>query len=323
VPASEFDIIRRYFEHHGPARADVALGIGDDAALLAPPSGQQLAVSVDTLVAGVHFPLETGPEAIGHKSLAVNLSDLAAMGAEPAWATLALTLPAADEAWLAAFCEGFFAAAREHNVALVGGDTTHGPLSITVQIMGFVPPGQALTRAGAKAGDDVFVTGTLGDAGAGLRVVQGTLRVSSAIGEQLKARLDRPTPRVAAGLALRGLASAAIDISDGLAADLGHILEASDVGAELELAKLPLSDALRQCGLPEPWRLVATAGDDYELCFTLPPENEREALARLAALGCPATRIGTITAAPGLKCVDTSGKVVTLDATGYDHFAHD
>ena len=323
MPVSEFDIIRRYFEHHGPTRGDVALGIGDDAALLVPPAGQQLAVSVDTLVAGVHFPVQTAPEAIGHKSLAVNLSDLAAMGAEPSWATLALTLPTADEAWLAAFCAGFFALAREYGVALVGGDTTHGPLSITVQIMGFVPPGQALTRAGAKPGDGVFVTGTLGDAGAGLRVVQGTLTTSTIIADQFKARLDRPTPRVAAGLALRGLANAAIDISDGLAADLGHILDASGVGAELELAKLPLSDALQHCGLPEPWRLAASAGDDYELCFTLPPEKEAEALARLSALGCPATRVGTITAEPGLRCRNAEGKVVTLAGTGYDHFAGD
>lgn len=323
LPSSEFDIIRRYFEAHSPQRADVALGIGDDAALLVPPAGQHLAVSVDTLVAGVHFPLETDPAAIGHKSLAVNLSDLAAMGAEPAWATLALTLPTADEAWLAGFCAGFFALAREHGVALVGGDTTHGPLSITVQVMGFVPPGQALTRAGARPGDGIYVTGTVGDAGAGLRVAQSKLNLPALIGDQLKTRLDRPTPRVAAGLALRGLASTAIDISDGLAADLGHILEASGVGAELELARLPLSEALRNCGIQEPWRLAASAGDDYELCFTLPRGKEGEALAQLVALGCPVTRVGTVTAEPGLRCVNAAGQAVTLVATGYDHFAGD
>jgi thiamine-monophosphate kinase len=278
-------------------------------------------MSVDTLVAGVHFPETTAPAAIGHKALAVNLSDLAAMGAAPAWATLALTLPGADAAWLTAFGEGFFALAQEHNVALVGGDTTHGPLSITVQVTGFVPPGQALTRAGARPGEGVYVTGTLGDAGAGLALVQGRLAPPPAGSDYLQARLDRPTPRLAAGQALRGLAGAAIDISDGLAADLGHILTASGVGAELEVARLPLSPALQHCGVAEPWRLALSAGDDFELCFTLAAEQEVEALARLAALDCPCTRVGTIIAAPGLCCRDADGQAVTLATAGYDHFA--
>ena len=314
---NEFDLIRRYFAGQGPQRDDVPLGIGDDAALLAAPAGQVLATTVDTLQAGVHFPLEISAEDIGHKALAVNLSDLAAMGATPAWVTLALSLPAVDEDWLTGFARGFFALARQHGVQLVGGDTTRGPLSITVQAQGFVAQAEALTRAGAQVGDGVFVTGTLGDAGAGLAIAQGVLYVQEDCRASLLARLNRPTPRIAAGLALRGVATAAIDISDGLGQDLGHILAASGVGAELEIDSLPLSEALRASGVDSPWRLAACAGDDYELCVTLPPGSEQA----LTGLGCPLTRIGRIVAEPGLRWRDAAGNALDVPLRGYDHFA--
>jgi len=315
---NEFDLIRRYFAERGVRRADVPLGIGDDAALLTPPPGQSLAVSVDTLHSGVHFAPDTPPADLGHKALAVNLSDLAAMGAEPAWATLALSLPAADEAWLSAFADGFFALAERHGVQLVGGDTTRGPLSVTVQVHGFVPPALALRRRGARPGDHIFVTGSLGDAGAGLAIEQGRLALAGPPAAFLVARLHRPTPRVAAGLALRGLASAAIDISDGLSQDLGHILAASGVGAELEIEALPLSDELLASGIDRPWRLAASAGDDYELCFTAAADAD---LGVGDALGCAVTRIGRITAEPGLRWLDADGQACEPPPRGWDHFA--
>ncbi|AOU97302.1 thiamine-phosphate kinase [Acidihalobacter yilgarnensis] len=314
--SGEFDLIARHFSRC-PPRDDVCLGVGDDAALLRPPSGQVLVATVDTLIAGVHFPEQTAPEDIGHKSLAVNLSDLAAMGAEPAWVTLAISLPKVDDRWLYAFAEGFYALAARHRVALVGGDTTRGPLCITVQALGWVPEGEALRRTGARPGDDIYVTGTLGDAGLGLAVVQSRIQVDPAHREALLARLNRPEPRIETGLALRGLASAAIDISDGLAADLGHLLEASGVGARVELDRLPRSDAVR---LADPHgRLALTAGDDYELAFTLPPGCEAD-LARYAERLPPYTRIGRVEAVPGLRLIDAQGNPFAFSHRGYDHF---
>ncbi len=313
---SEFELIRRFFSEQGVQRADVPLGIGDDAALLTPPADQQLAMSVDTLIAGVHFPLDTPVLAVGHKALAVNLSDLAAMGAEPAWATLALSLPEADEAWLSDFARGFFSLARKHQVQLVGGDTTCGPLSITVQVTGFVPPGQALTRSGARPGDGVYLTGTVGDAGLGLRLQQQG-EPHSAVGATLIRRLDSPAPRIATGIHLRGRASSAIDVSDGLAADLGHILAASGVGAELHIEQLPLSAAFRELAPADAWQAAVSAGDDYELCFTLPPGEEHV----LTELDCPCTRIGEITATPGLRWYDARGNELSLERSGFDHFS--
>ncbi len=315
---NEFDLIRRYFAGRGVRRDDVPLGIGDDAALLMPPPGQLLAVTVDTLHSGVHFAPDIPPADLGHKALAVNLSDLAAMGAEPAWATLALSLPQADEAWLAAFAEGFFALAERHGVQLVGGDTTRGPLSVSVQVQGFVPQEKALTRRDARPGDHVFVTGSLGDAGAGLAIEQGRSEFAGPPADFLLARLHRPTPRVGAGLALRGLATAAIDISDGLAQDLGHILAASGVGAVLDIDRLPLSDELLASGIDRPWRLAASAGDDYELCFTAPADAD---LGVADALDCPLTRIGRITAEPGQRWLDADGQPCELSSRGWDHFA--
>jgi len=298
----------------------VRLGIGDDAAVLEVPPGQQLVVTTDMLVAGRHFPAATDPEAIGHKALAVNLSDLAAMGAEPAWVTLAISLPAADAAWLTAFCRGFLGLARAHRAALVGGDTVRGPLAVTVQAMGFVPAGAAIRRAGARPGDGVFVTGTLGDAALGLQCLQGRLVLAPDLERLARARLERPSPRVREGLALRGLASAMIDISDGLLADLGHLLVASGAGAAIDLRRVPLSAAYRaflhQGGDLQP---ALAFGDDYELCFTAAPGDHASVRATLDSLGCAVQQIGTVTREPGL--VDERGQV--LATAGHDHFRAD
>ncbi|MBK1691584.1 thiamine-phosphate kinase [Ectothiorhodospira mobilis] len=312
----EFDLIRCYFT---PADlpGDVHLGVGDDAALLCVPPDHELVVSVDTLVQGVHFPVDTPSGAIGHKALAVNLSDLAAMGATPRWVTLALTLPGEDTAWVEAFARGFLDLARSHEVALVGGDTTRGPLTLTVQAMGVVPTGAALRRDGARPGEAILVTGTVGDAALALREL-GRGRADP----RLRARLDRPEPRVAAGRALRGLASACIDVSDGLAQDLGHILAASGVGATLETARLPLSPAFREVMGTEDvdWSLPLAGGDDYELLFTA-PQGAVEALCRtLAGLGCPATVIGRTETEPGLRILDPQGNPLPLERGGYAHF---
>jgi len=317
MTCSEFDLIRHFFTEQSTQRVDVPLGIGDDAALLAPPPDNVLAVSMDTLIAGVHFPLDTDARAVGYKSLAVNLSDLAAMGAEPAWATLALTLPTADTSWLTGFAQGFFDLASEHGVQLVGGDTTRGPLSITVQVMGFVPQGQALLRSGAKPGDGVFFTGTVGDAGLGLRLYQQQLAASDEATAKLIQRLEFPTPRISTGLALRGYASSAIDVSDGLAADLAHVLMASGVGADIQIDQLPLSAAYRSRASADDWQAAVSAGDDYELCFTLPAGQEAVSL---AGLGCDYTRIGEISANPGLRWWDANDRQLTLSNTGFDHF---
>jgi len=314
---SEFDLIRHFFTEQSIRRTDVPLGIGDDAALLVPPVDSLLAMSVDTLIAGVHFPLDTAARAVGYKALAVNLSDLAAMGAEPAWATLALTLPRADTSWLSDFAQGFFDLASTHGVQLVGGDTTRGPLSITVQVTGFVSQEQVLLRNGAQPGDGIFLTGTVGDAGLGLRLYQQPADANNDATMHLIHRLEFPTPRIAAGLALRGRASSAIDVSDGLAADLGHVLTASGVGADIHVDQLPLSSAYRLLAPKNNWQVAVSAGDDYELCFTLPAGQEAAAL---AGLDCTCTRIGDITASPGLRWRDANDQQLTLDNTGFDHF---
>lgn len=322
MPLAEFSLIDRYFAARAQRRADVVLGIGDDAALVDVPAGESLAVAVDTLVEGVHFPAGTAPADVGHKALAVNLSDLAAMGAEPRWATLALTLPQADAAWVAAFADGFFALAERFQVELIGGDTTRGPLTVSVQILGTVPAGQALRRSGARPGDRIFVTGTLGDAGLALRRLQAGGDATAEPWPALLVRLQRPEPRVAAGLALRGLASAAIDVSDGLAADLGHVLAAGGVGATLRVDRLPRSAAFRQAvavGGPDWHGLPLTAGDDYELCFTVPAAQADAVVARLGGLAV--TPIGEIDAQPGLRCVTDDGRAYCIGRDGYEHFA--
>lgn len=318
---TEFSLIERYFKDGMSARADLLLGVGDDAALLQPPAGQSLAMSLDTLVAGVHFPENSSPESIGYKALAVNLSDMAAMGAEPAWILLGLTLPTADEAWLDGFCRGMSRLAREHQVALVGGDTTRGPLTLSIQVSGFVPPGQALRRSGAQRGDLIYVTGQIGDAGLGLQLALGKsgLPVEPARRDYFISRLECPTPRVAAGLALRGVASAAIDISDGLAADLGHLLDASGVGARLDVDSLPVADEVKHLS-GEWWELPLSAGDDYELCFTLPVAHREEVERLMAEIGCPIGCIGRIEAEPGLRLLRGDGTAVVKQTGGYQHF---
>ena len=321
----EFDLIARYFTR--PVR-HAALGVGDDCALLAPRPGMQLAISRDMLVEGRHFCADVDPEALGHKSLAVNLSDLAACGAKPLAFTLALALPRVDEAWLAGFSKGLLALADAHGCELVGGDTTQGPLNICITVFGEVPAGQALLRSGARAGDDIYVSGTLGDARLALEALLGHIHLPGELLTQARQRLERPTPRVALGLALRGIASSAMDVSDGLLGDLGHILRASGVGADIdadETSKLIAARALftgatarfdmellRQCTL--------AGGDDYELAFTAPPAL-REAVAGAAATAAtPVARIGRISAEPGLRLADAQGRPLAGRYASFDHF---
>jgi thiamine-monophosphate kinase len=325
---SEFSLIDRYFARRAPTRRDVVLGIGDDAAVLEVPPGMQLVTATDTLVADVHFPLGTAPAAIGHKSLAVNLSDLAAMGAQPAWATLVLSLPEADADWLEAFSQGFFALCERYGVELVGGDTTRGPLAVTVQAMGLIPPHRMLRRGGARVADRIFVTGTLGDAGLGLRLLQAGDGLASSEAQELLRRLEYPEPRIASGIALRDIASAAIDVSDGLIADLGHILDQSGVGAELCIDRVPTSGAFQHIcqhlgigpGTAGAVQAALSGGDDYELCFTVPPYRVQQLEAR-ADLFQSCTQIGVIQEQPGLRCVWGDGREFRPEIPGYQHFA--
>jgi len=315
----EFDLIRRYFIR--PTR-HTELGVGDDAALFRPRPGMELAISTDMLVSGTHFLPDTDPESLGWKALAVNVSDLAAMGAEPRWALLAASLPNADEAWVAAFSRGFFACADAFAVDVIGGDTTRGPLNLAPTILGEVPIGQALRRSGAKAGEHIWVSGTPGLAALGLAHLQGRTVLKAPA--PCVAALERPQPRVALGLALRGMASSAIDISDGLFADLGHILEESGCGAEIEDARLPWAPVLAATEDGELARSCLSAGgDDYELAFTAPPEKEAELLALSERLALPLARIGIIVAAPPgqLSLLNPAGQAVPLGKRGFDHFA--
>jgi len=317
--ASEFDLIARFFTHPAPS---AVLGVGDDAALLRVSAGMELAVSTDMLVAGRHFLPDADPYLLGHKALAVNLSDLAAMGARPRWATLSLALPEADEAWLEAFSLGFFNLADRFEVEVVGGDTTRGPLNVCVTILGEVAAGQALRRDGAREGDEVWVSGRLGAAALGLRHLQGEIGLSPDEAGACQARLHAPEPRVVLGRALVDVARSAIDISDGFLADLGHILERSGVGAEVELARLPahaavaarLEDPLaRQC--------LLAGGDDYELCFTAAPERAQAVLAAGVEAGVDVTRVGRISKTRGLRILGSDGQIMKLEMRGYDHFA--
>ena len=320
----EFDLIAKHFTRATPG---AVLGVGDDCALLAPTPGMQLAVSSDMLLEGRHFSPQDSPAGIGHKSLAVNLSDLAAMGAQPRWATLSIALPEANDAWLTAFARGFFRMADQHGIELVGGDTTRGALTISIAVIGEIPPGQALRRDGAQAGDEVWVSGVLGSAAMSLAYRQGRLFMEQIDAARVLPALYLPTPRVELGIALRGIAHSAIDISDGLLGDLGHILQRSQVGAQsigarLEFASLPtlpvvqayLHEAVaRDC--------VLAGGDDYELCFTAPASKYNAVLAAAANAGVAVTRIGHITAESGLTVIDTDGQPLSIEHTGYDHFA--
>ena len=311
---NEFEVIRRYFTHRSKTTSGIVLGVGDDAAIVRPTPGNDLVVAADMLNAGIHFPDSTEPAAIGHKALAVNLSDLAAMGAKPSWFTLSLSLPVTEEAWLAAFSQGLFDLADESEIALVGGDTVRGPLSIGIQVIGQVPAGAGLRRSGAQPGDKVYVTGTLGDAALALQQI----KQGATLETELRSRLDFPAPRTRFGLRLLGIANSCIDISDGLAADLGHILEASQVGASLSTASFPFSKYLAALESEHAIRLALSGGDDYELCFTV-PDKKTEMIELLSKeIGVPVTCIGKITNEAGLHLSDSN---ITLASIGFNHFA--
>ena len=321
----EFDLIARYFTR--PVRR-AALGVGDDCALLAPAPGMQLAISSDMLVEGRHFFADVDPEALGHKALAVNLSDLAACGARPLAFTLALSLPRVDEAWLAGFSHGLLALADAHSCELVGGDTTQGPLNLCITVFGEVPTGQALLRSGARPGDDLYVSGTLGDARLALEALLGHALLPAEVLARARQRLERPTPRVALGQALRGIASSAMDLSDGLLGDLSHILKASGVGARIDThitsnliaEKAYLSRGEGHFDLELIRQSTLAGGDDYELAFTAPPTRRDAVAAASQASGTPVTRIGTVLAEPGLQLVDAQGQAVEHRYASFDHF---
>jgi thiamine-monophosphate kinase len=315
---SEFDIIRRFFTR--PARS-AALGVGDDCALLVPRPGTMLAVTTDMLLAGRHFLPDADPEQLGHKALAVNLSDLAAMGADPCWALLAIALPDADDAWLAAFVRGFFALGDRYGVELVGGDTNRGPLAIAITAIGEVPPGLALRRDGARAGDDVWLSGATGEAALGLAHLQGRVRLDGRALEECLARLHRPEPRIDLGGRLRGVASAAIDVSDGLLADLAHVARASGAGVDVALADVPRAPALAACPDETLARTcMLGGGDDYELAFTAGADRRAEIEALSRELGLALARIGrVVSGAPGVRVLDTSGAAIPAPR-GWDHF---
>jgi thiamine-monophosphate kinase len=317
----EFELIQRYFSRVGAARSDVALGVGDDAALLCVPEGAELAAAVDTIVAGRHFPVGSDARSIGHRALAVNLSDLAAMGATPAWATLALTLPSAEPEWLERFSIGFTTLAQAHGVALVGGDTTAGPLTVSVQIMGHVTRGTALRRSGAQAGDLLAVTGTLGDAGAGLALATAAFAAGDpADARELLQRFEYPTPRVEFGIAARGLATAAMDLSDGLVGDLPKLASASGLAAHVNVERLPLSRALQAAASPQQARDWALgAGDDYELLVAVPPPLFEALAARARQLNLRLTAIGELRRGNGVIWT-LHGADFAPSAQGYDHF---
>jgi thiamine-monophosphate kinase len=322
---TEFDLIARYFTR--PARR-AAMGVGDDCAIINPSPGMQLAISSDMLVEGRHFFADVSPYSLGHKALAVNLSDLAACGATPVGFTLALALPSINETWLQEFSRGLWALADGHGCELIGGDTTQGPLNICITVFGEVPRGQALLRSGAQLGDDIYVSGTLGDARLALDALQGHIQLPPDVLAQARLRLEQPAPRVALGTALRGIATAAIDISDGLAGDLGHILKASGVGAQVDTAitinliaacaRIDWSrgqfDTLKQL------KTVLSGGDDYELAFTAAPSARQAVLALSASSQTPVTRIGVVQSEPGLRLVDGAGHAVAAQFTSFDHF---
>ena len=322
----EFDLIARYFTR--PAKRAV-LGVGDDCALLQPAPGMQLAISSDMLVEGRHFFPDVEPAALGHKALAVNLSDLAACGATPLAFTLALALPRIDEAWLQGFSNGLWALAEQYGCELVGGDTTQGPLNICITVFGEVPRGQALLRSGARVGDDLYVSGTLGDARLALDALLGKTHLSPEALAQVRGRLERPTPRVALGQALRGIATAAIDISDGLTGDLSHLLKASRVGARIDtsIAITLIASSAHKIwpnGLFDASKIlpyVLAGGDDYELAFTAPVSSRQAVEAASKTSRTPVTRIGQIEQAPGLRLVDADGQPVAGQYQSFDHFA--
>jgi len=320
MACGEFELIERFFKNRQQQRTDVVLPIGDDCALLAPQADQLLAVSTDTLVSGVHFFPDIPAHALGYKSLAINLSDLAAMGATPRWVSLAITLPSVDETWLEGFSAGFFEAADYFNIQLIGGDVTKGPLSLTLTVQGQVAKGQQLTRSGANVGDWICVTGHLGDSALGLKSLAGSVELSPSDHDKLLKKHYYPTPRLLAGHALRGVATAAIDISDGLAADVGHIAKASGYKAVIDIDSIPLSDALlanteQEQGI----KLGLGGGEDYELCFTVPPSALGSLDTLLAHTGASVHCVGQIHNGSGVEFVKNN-KPVTVDIKGFSHF---
>jgi thiamine-monophosphate kinase len=319
VAASESQLIERFFRDLGAARTDTVLGIGDDAALVRVPDGCELALTTDALIEGVHFLPGAPARALGHRALAVNLSDIAAMGASPSWALLSLNLPAADDAWLREFATGFGALARSQAVALVGGNLSRGALSITVELAGLVPAGQALRRSGARAGDELYLSGSVGDAACGLKLLRDGALGSAADAAWLQHRFEFPTPRVGLGQALRGIASACIDVSDGVYVDASRLLAASGCAATVEIERLPLSAALRHVLGSEAWRSALSGGEDYELCFAAAPQQAGALAAIAQQTGQAVTRIGTLRQGSGLA-VQMGGAVMQFSASGFDHF---
>jgi thiamine-monophosphate kinase len=321
----EFDLIARYFTRPVRPGGRAVLGVGDDCALLQPTPGRQWAVSSDMLVEGRHFLSTVRPERLGHKALAVNLSDLAACGAEPVAFTLALSLPSVDEPFLAGLAQGMFALADAHGIELVGGDTTAGPLNLCITVFGELPPGQALRRDGARAGDALWVShpaeGGIGDARLALEVFRGTVEIPGPAFERVRRAMELPQPRVALGVALRGLATAAIDVSDGLAGDLGHILRRSAVGAVIDVDRLPLSPELAARPRAQQIEFGLAGGDDYELLFTAPGDADAAVQAAAVRAGVAVRRIGRLDDGPGLRLVDGAGQPVAMALRGFDHFA--
>ena len=317
----EFELIKHFFTKQAVKRKDVVLGIGDDCAVLSPIENQNIVVTTDTLVAGVHFPFETSPRAIGHKAVAVNLSDIAAMGAKPSWLSLAITLPTIDEAWLIEFCEGVFELCEFYNVELIGGDTTQGPLSITITAQGLTPEGSYLSRSGAKSGDWLYVTGELGDAALALQQITGKVDIEVQFIDIIKNKLDYPKPRVLAGQTLREYASSAIDLSDGLIADLGHICQASNVGANIVLDALPLSTIMRDSLLSDDAiTLALSGGDDYELLFTVSEDNKVGMETAMSHAGTKVTCIGQLNASQTISTT-LNNKAIPINTAGFEHFS--
>lgn len=316
----EFSIIREYFTRQVVQRDDVIIGVGDDAAVLVPEPDLDLVCTTDMLLQGIHFPVTTDPYAVGYKALAVNLSDLAAMGAEPAWVTLLLSLPDADLNWIKSFSAGFLELAAGHNVQLVGGDVCRGPLTVGVQAMGYTNPNQAMLRSGAVVGDDIFVSGHVGDAGVALEVIQGHISLCDEELARVFRRLEYPQPRIALGQSIVGLSHAAIDISDGLYSDLGHIVASSGVAARIELDLIPISDDYRKYIAELGWETALCAGDDYELCFVTSPQREQQINEIAQQLDLPINKIGCIEHGRGIRVLAPDGAEYVPQHKGYNHF---
>ena len=321
MAASEFELIKQYFQNLTEEDSSIQCGIGDDAAIVKIPQGMDLVLSMDTLLQDTHFPAETDPFDIGYKALAVNLSDMAAMGAVPKWVLLSISLPENDETWLKEFASGFLELAKQHSISLIGGDMSRGPLSVTLQIQGLVPTDTALKRDGAQKGDLIYVTGSLGDAGVGLDIIQGKISIGNDHEAFFLKSLNRPEVSVEAGLRLREIANSAIDISDGLVADLGHILDASHVGAEIEVEKIPLSEAMQQCiGETTAWDYALTSGDDYKLCFTASAAEHELIINTFREINIPLSCIGKIKGTTGLQLKVPDGISFEPSGSSYSHF---